>query len=135
MPIAARMTDANLSLKASGAITVTTTGTFIDLGAATEIRGDIVIDVTSVVSNDGNEFYILTLQGSTDGSTLGAYCAQCLWDAATPTSLPAANSKLVIPFTNAPYGTPYRYVRLVSTLSGTTPSANFAARISKGATS
>lgn len=135
MAVIARMNDSNLSLKSAGAITSTTSGSFLDLGAAARIDATMVFEVTSIDSTTGDEFYIVALEGSTDGSTVAARCGYWLWDAATALSLPAAGSRLEIPVTNAPYGTAYRYLRLTSTLAGTTPSVNFTARLTKGALS
>ena len=135
MAVIARMNDANLALKAAGAITSTTSGSFVDLGAAARLDSTIVIDITSIDSTTGDEFYIITLEGSTDGSTVHARCGYWLWDSTVAISMPAAGSRLEIPITNAPYGTAYRYLRLTFTLSGTTPSVNCSARLTKGALS
>lgn len=135
MAVIARMNDANLALKAAGAITSTTSGSFVDLGAAARLDATIVIEVTSIDSTTGDEFYIIALEGSSDGSTVAARCGYWLWDASAAVSLPTAGSRLEIPITNAPYGTAYRYLRLTSTLAGTTPSVNFSARLTKGALS
>lgn len=133
--------DAALNIRTlAAAITATETGAIIlDIGNGL-VDGDLVIDYSALDVVTGDECYAFTLEGSPDAAFGTAAnikaLAQLTIGGATGLNAPngvadAAAGRCVIPFRNERIGTTYRYVRLLTTLSGTTPSIVFAAFLAK----
>ena len=124
----------------AAAITATETGSIIiDIGNGL-VDGSLVIDYSALDVVAGDECYAFTLEGSPDAGFGTAAnikaLAQLTIGGATALNAPngaadAAAARLVIPFRNERVGTTYRYVRLLTTLSGTTPSITFSAFLAR----
>lgn len=136
-----RTYDAALNVRTlAAAITSTETGALIlDLGAGL-VCGDLVIDYSAMDTTTGDECYAFTLEGSPDAAfgTAGNIkaLAQLTIGGTTGLNPPngaadAAAGRLVIPFRNERIGTTYRYVRLLTTVSGTSATIIFAAFLAK----
>lgn len=105
--------DELLLLQAAGTFTATGNGAALDLGAAFAPGGgglpcQCAVQVTAIDTTDGNETYKFKLQDSPDNAA---------WTDRTPdTAATAVGACVVQGFIVQ------RYVRLVRTLAGTTPS-------------
>lgn len=113
--------DRALQLKASAAETASTDNTGLDLEATSEPGVGrpmaAILNITACVGNDGNETYTFHLEESADNITYTT-CSQTIsW-----TRLLTGN--LAVPgFVSK------RYVRLSSTIGGTTPSITYSAKL------
>jgi len=135
-----RIFDAALVIRAAGAaITSTETGSLIlDVGNGL-LDADLVIDVTAMDATTGDEGYAFTLEGSPDAAfgTAGNIVALARLNvggatgSAAPTGTATAIGRFLLPVRNEQNGTTYRYLRLLSTLSGTSPSITFSAFLTK----
>lgn len=139
-----RIADALLALKASGAVTTNTADSVIvDLGAG-KVLGELVVDITAIDVASADEVYHVRLQGSASptfasdivdlavlrlGSTVGV---------GGGVDNASVAARYLVPFTNeivktagaAPIN--YRYVRMYTTVGGTSPSITYSSRLSKG---
>lgn len=127
--------DDALSLKDAGAVATTTTETTIlDLGAGI-VDGFLVLDVSAVEVADGNEIYLICLEGSNVAAmTSGSVClAQIeMGNATAPADADTTTGRYVVPFRNEQNGTVYRYVRLYTEVAGTVATGiNYLAFIAK----
>lgn len=127
--------DDELNLKDAGLIASTTTGTTIlDLGAGI-VDGFLVLDVSAVEVADGNEIYLICLEGSnvaamSSGSVTLAQIE--MGNATAPADADTSTGRFAIPFRNEQNGTVYRYVRIYTEVAGTVATGiNFAAFIAK----
>jgi len=102
--------DSNLVLKASAAITTTTTGTSVDFGVA-DLADLTYRAVVSAVSGAGATL-TLAIQGSDDDSNFYTFA----------TFKPIA----AVGVYHVTCRTPYRYRRIYATTAGTSPSATTA---------
>lgn len=111
--------DATLVLQAAATITATTNSTAVDLAQGTPMRGLwAAVKLTSISGTAATVAY--KIQASSDNTTFSDIAV------AVPGTVSAA-AVLDIPFT-----TSLRYVRLVSTVAGTTPSIVHEAYIGQG---
>ena len=127
--------DDALSLKDAGLVASTTTETTIlDLGAGI-VDGFLVLDVSAVEVADGNEIYLICLEGSNVAAmTSGSVClAQIeMGNATAPADADTTTGRYVVPFRNEQNGTIYRYVRLYTEVAGTVATGiNYLAFIAK----
>lgn len=127
--------DDALSLKDAGLVASTTTETTIlDLGSGI-VDGFLVLDVSAVEVADGNEIYLVCLEGSNVAAmTSGSVClAQIeMGNATAPADADTTTGRYVVPFRNEQNGTIYRYVRLYTEVAGTVATGiNYAAFIAK----
>lgn len=123
----------------AAAITSTETGSVIlDLGDGL-FDANLIVDYSAMDKVTGDEGYHFMLEGSPDATfgTAGNIMnvAQLLIGGATATApngaADAASGRLCIPFRNERNGVLYRYVRLYTKLSGTSPSIVFMAFLAK----
>lgn len=127
--------DDALSLKDAGLVASTTTETTIlDLGSGI-VDGFLVLDVSAVEVADGNEIYLVCLEGSNVAAmTSGSVClAQIeMGNATAPADADTTTGRYVVPFRNEQNGTIYRYVRLYTEVAGTVATGiNYLAFIAK----
>lgn len=115
------MVDDSLEVQPAVTKTATFEGPALDLGDNYRAGGlgqpvGAVVEVTAIDDGDANETYTFTLQESEDGSTgwsdIGAAVA------ADAVGLVVAKGLVTV-----------RYVRLVATLGGTTPSITYSAHL------
>ena len=111
------------AIVASGAATVAGQARVLDLGTGM-IEGKMVIDSSAVDVADANETYRVALQG-----------CNAIGFGSNVVELASADMKATgrreVPFTNEQGATRYRYMRLFTTVSGTTPSINSTAFLTK----
>lgn len=133
-----RTYDNALKIRAAGAITSTETGSLIlDMGDSL-LEGDLVLDVTAMDVTTGDESYQFKLQGSPDAAFGTAGNIRVLAElivggatGATPNGAADTVGRFIIPFRNERNGTSCRYLRLLTTVAGTTPSINFVGFLAK----
>lgn len=113
--------DGDLELKAAGALTTSTDGNILDLGAGL-IDGYVVLDVSAVEIATGNEIFTISLEGSNTASMAsGSVCLakKVFGNLVVPMDAAlSAAGRYVIPFRNEEGGTLYRYVRLSTLIAG-----------------
>jgi hypothetical protein len=111
------------AIVASGAATVAGQARVLDLGTGM-IEGKMVIDSSAVDVADANETYRVALQG-----------CNAIGFGSNVVELASADMKATgrreVPYTNEQGATRYRYMRLFTTVSGTTPSINSTAFLTK----
>lgn len=114
--------DGDLELKAAGALTTSTDGDILDLGAGL-VDGYLVLDVTAVEVGNGNEIYTISLEGSNVAAmTSGSVCLakKVFGNLVVPMDAAlSAAGRYVVPFRNEEGGTTFRYVRLSTLIAGT----------------
>ena len=118
--------DSTLLLKAAALVAASAAGTLeIDTGGGW-FQGDMVIDVTAIEVDTGNEAYTVVLQGSPDDAFTAAtsveLVAKHLGDAATKltdTNKDDTTGRYIVPFHNLDNGTYYRYLRIYTVVAGT----------------
>lgn len=114
--------DGDLELKAAGALTTSTDGDILDLGAGL-VDGYLVFDVTAVEVATGNEIYTISLEGSNVAAmTSGSVCLakKVFGNLVVPMDAAlSAAGRYVVPFRNEEGGTTFRYVRLSTLIAGT----------------
>lgn len=113
--------DGDLELKAAGALTTSTDGDILDLGAGL-IDGYVVLDVSAVEIGSGNEIFTISLEGSNVAAmSSGSVCLakKVFGNLVVPMDAAlSAAGRYVIPFRNEEGGTLYRYVRLSTLIAG-----------------
>lgn len=113
--------DGDLELKAAGALTASTDGDILDLGAGL-VDGYLVLDVTAVEVGTGNEIYTISLEGSNVAAmTSGSVCLakKVFGNLVVPMDAAlSAAGRYVVPFRNEEGGTTFRYVRLSTLIAG-----------------
>jgi hypothetical protein len=128
--------DNALLLEASAAHTTAQTdvgATILDLGAGL-VCGHLVIDVTGIDVASTDEYYVISLEGSTVAAmTSGSVelAVSRMGNVTAPGDADTAVGRFVVPFRNEQNGTVYRYVRLSTKVDGTTPSITFSAWLAK----
>lgn len=114
--------DGDLELKSAGALTTSTDGDILDLGAGL-IDGYVVLDISAVEIGSGNEIFTISLEGSnTESMASGSVCLakKVFGNLVVPMDAAlSAAGRYVIPFRNEEGGTLYRYVRLSTLIAGT----------------
>jgi hypothetical protein len=128
--------DANLQLKDAGlvassaAATVDSAAQVLDVGTGF-FEGEIVIDVTAIEVDTGNELYSIALEGSSDsGFSSGTEVELCMLrlgdSSVTGSDVDNVVGRYTLPFNNRqPSGTAFsegynwRYLRLYTTVAGT----------------
>jgi len=120
--------DNNLALKdaglvaASAAAQVGGAAKIVDLGAG-RVEGAVVIDVSAIETDTGDEKYELELQLSNDAAfAAGNVVAEVvkLGDSSTTgSSADSGTGRREMPFTNEVAGTIYRYARMYTRIAGT----------------
>lgn len=114
--------DADLELKAAGALTTSTDGDILDIGAGL-VDGYLVFDVTDIETGSGNEIFTVSLEGSNVAAmTSGSVCLakKVFGNLVVPMDAAlSADGRYVVPFRNEENGTTYRYVRLSTLIAGT----------------
>lgn len=113
--------DGDLELKAAGALTTSTDGDILDLGAGL-VDGYVVLDVSAVEIGSGNEIFTISLEGSNVAAmSSGSVCLakKVFGNLVVPMDAAlSAAGRYVIPFRNEEGGTLYRYVRLSTLIAG-----------------
>lgn len=127
--------DDELNLKDAGLVATTTTESIIlDLGSGI-VDGFLVLDVSAVEVDSGNELYLICLEGSTVAAmTSGSVClAQIeMGNASAPADADTSTGRFAIPIRNEQNGVIYRYVRIYTEIAGTIATGiNFSAFIAK----
>lgn len=130
-----RTYDHSMLLKAAGLVATTTTeSTILDLGAGL-FEGDLVLDVTAVEVDNGDEKYTVHLEGSNAaamGSGSVTLCNIQLGNNTAPADQDIVAGRFIVPFRNEQNGTTYRYVRLYTVIAGTIATGiNYTAFIAK----
>ncbi|MES2973369.1 MAG: hypothetical protein V4757_07160 [Pseudomonadota bacterium] len=128
--------DNALLIKAAAAVGSSAAGSIIlDLGDGF-MDADVVIDVTAMEVDTGNEIYTISVEGSnvaamTSGSV--ELASKFLGNNAAPADADTAIGRHVLPFRNELGGVLYRYVRIYTTVAGTIASGgiNYAAFLAK----
>lgn len=142
--------DANLELKDAGGVTSSAAATVDSAAKVLNVgtgffEGDIVIDVTAIEVDTGNEIYSIALEGSNNSDfstgTEVELCMLRLGDSSTTgTDVDNIVGRYTLPFNNRqPSGTAFSdgycwpYLRIYTTVAGTIASGgiNFTAWISK----
>jgi hypothetical protein len=135
---AQRTIDESLTLKASGAVTADADHTIIDLGSDAAFKGEMLIDVSAIDIADTDETYQLILMGSasaTLASGIVHLASITVGDAATIANqgdVDSTTGRYIVPFSNILNDVAYRYVRLSTDVTGTSPSITFSAYAVKG---
>lgn len=133
------MFDYSHKLKDSGAVTASGYGTVdaaakvVNLGAGL-VRGNLVIDISSVKISANDEKYVIHLMGGTDESFTGQVSLaskEVGHRSQLQGNIDAKISRLVLPFMNEERGIVYPYVRVRHVISGSSPSINYSARLEK----
>lgn len=127
--------DDELNLKDAGLVATTTTeSTILDLGSGI-VDGFLVVDVSAVEVDSGNELYLICLEGSNVAAmTSGSVClAQIeMGNASAPADADTSTGRFAIPIRNEQNGVIYRYVRIYTEIAGTIATGiNFSAFIAK----
>lgn len=127
--------DDDLNLKDAGLVASTTTETtIVDLGSGI-VDGFLVLDVSAVEVADGNEIYLICLEGSNVAAmSSGSVCLSQIemGNASAPADADTSTGRFAIPFRNEQNGTVYRYVRIYTEVAGTVATGiNFSAFIAK----
>ena len=130
-----RTYDHSMLLKAAGLLASTATETTIlDLGQGL-FEGDLVLDVTAVEVDNGDEKYTVHLEGSNAaamGSGSVSLCNIQLGNNTAPADQDIVAGRFIVPFRNEQNGTTYRYVRLYTVIAGTIATGvNYTAFIAK----
>jgi hypothetical protein len=133
--------DAATELKDAGAITASGAGTVASVARVVNVGTGIidavlVIDVNALDITTGDEGYVLVLQGSdspTFASNIQNLAIHRAGDSTvTGESADSVIGRKTIPFNNqARDGSALPYLRIYATVSGTTPSVDFRAWITK----
>jgi hypothetical protein len=123
------MYDSTWLFKAAGAVAASAAASIVDTGSATaRVKGEIVIDVTAIEVDTGDEIYDIVLQGSPDaafGTDTNIRDLVSLTFADATTQRTDCNQddvigRYVMPFTNeGPTGTFFRYLRIYTVVAGT----------------
>lgn len=119
--------DMDLRLKDAGAITssaaaqVSGNAAVLDLGAA-RFEGVVVVNVSALDLASANETYSIDVEFS-NVAGMGSGVEKVVTVPVTATGY------IEVPFVNMKYGTVYRYMRLTTTVGGTTPSINYTAHV------
>lgn len=113
--------DSDLELKASAALTTSTDGDILDIGAGL-VDGYLVLDVSAVETGSGNEIFTISLEGSNVAAmTSGSVCLakKVFGNLVVPMDAAlSAAGRYVVPFRNEENGTTFRYVRLSTLIAG-----------------
>lgn len=135
--------DFTMRLKDAGAITadaaaqVGGAAAVLDLGAS-RVDGRVVIDVSAIDVSSGDELYNLKAQFSNSSTFASGVIGGPLLALGDSTVLIGESADSVVgryelPFTNEINGTTYRYMRMYTDVTGTTPSINYVANAFKKA--
>jgi hypothetical protein len=120
--------DIDLLLKDAGAITSSAAAQVggsarqIDVGGASKslFEAELIIDVSAIDFTSANETYQIEVEVS-DTSGFGSGVVDIVW-------IPVyAVGRIRVGVSNLKSGTAYRYMRLTTTVGGTTPSINYTA--------
>lgn len=129
--------DIQTLLKDAGAITasaaaqVSSAAQILDMGSA-RFDATVVVDVSALDISSADENYVITLQGSNSATFASGIQNLANVNLGATASRPggAADSlvgRYELMATNEQADVTYRYVRLYTTVSGTTPSINYTA--------
>ena len=130
------MYDDALNLKDSAAVVATATESIVvDLGPGL-VDGFMVLDVTAMEVDSGNEKFTIHLEGSTVAALASGSVTLAnipLGAATDPADATTSTGRFAVPFRNEQNGTLYRYVRLYTLVAGTIDSTGitFSAFIAK----
>lgn len=133
------MFDYTHILKDAGAVTssgygqVDSEAKTVNLGSGL-VRGNVIIDVTSLALMDNDELYQLHLMGGDDSSftnTVALASIEIGTKEQTEANLDSKLGRYVLPFQNEKNGVVYPYVRIRHAISGTSASINYIARLEK----
>ena len=138
-----KIVDSLLQLKDAGAITADAAATVggsaqvLDMGGGH--LGDnakVVIDISAAEVDTGNELYEIKVQGTNTAAFGGTDIVDLivirLGDAAVLAGASdLTTGRYVIPFSLTQGDTTYRYIRAYTDVTGTTPSINYTAFVSK----
>jgi hypothetical protein len=133
------MLDHTHILKDAGAVTssgygqVDSEAKTVNLGSGI-VRGNVIIDVTALALMDNDELYQLHLMGGDDSSftnTVALATIEIGCKEVTEANLDSKAGRYILPFENEKNGVIYPYVRIRHSISGTTASINYTARLEK----
>lgn len=133
--------DSAIQLKDAGALTATATtqvggvDASIDLGSSRFQKGSVVIDVSAIDVADGNEVYIIDLQGSNTSNFASVQTVARIQlgdSTVNGSSTDSVIGRRMLYWDNVGHvaageAVPQRYLRLRLTVGGTSPSINFQA--------
>lgn len=129
-----RTYDNALLLSASGTQTASTVGSIIlDIGAGL-FDADWIIDVGAIKTSAADEKYGFILEGSNVAAMssgivqLAAYAGG---NVTAPVTVVTTTGRILVPFRNEQDGVLYRYVRINTTIAGTSPTTTFISWIAK----
>jgi hypothetical protein len=129
-----RTYDNALLLRASSALTTTTTETIIlDIGAGL-FDASWICDVTAIDVSSADEKYTVILEGSNVAAMSSGVVELArldLGNVTTPITVVTGTGRFLTEFRNEIAGTLYRYVRIQTTIVGTTPTITFLSWIGK----
>jgi hypothetical protein len=122
--------DSTLQLKdaglvaASAAAQVASSNQIINLGGAVPFLGVVVIDVTALEVDTGDEIYTIILEGSNSSSFASGNVALAAMPMGHATALAAGlasagTGRFELPFINVQADTAYQYLRLYTKIAGT----------------
>lgn len=126
------------ALTASGAAQVGGAARVVNVGAGI-INAVLVIDVDAIDITTGDEGYVIILQGSTSptfaSDVQNIFVHRAGDSTVTGESVDSTIGRRTFPISNqARDGSPLPYLRIYATISGTTPSVNFRAWLTKNPT-
>lgn len=126
--------DAATVLKAAGLIAASVDGATLDLGEGL-FDGFLVLDVSAVEIDSGNEIYTVSVEGSSvPAMTSLSVCLakKVLGNVVVPMDNPTGIGRFVVPFRNEENGVLKRYIRLSTLVAGTVATGiNFTAFLAK----
>ena len=135
-----RTFDSELELTDAGAIIESAAGLvdesaqIIDVGTG-KFDGTVVIDVTAITINDRDELYQIAIQGSSDSAFADTYESLAILELGNAdvlvSDVDSTVGRYMVPFSNERNGTNYQYIRIYTTISGTSPSITMISRIGK----
>lgn len=127
--------DADLLLKASGAVTSTAASSILNLGDA-RWDGRVIVDVSALDVASGDESYELRVQlsdSATFASGIQTVAAFKFGDSTvTGGSADTVVGRYELGFSNEFNGTLYTYVRINAVIAGTSPTITYAAYLAPG---
>jgi hypothetical protein len=121
------------AVTADGAAQVSSAARILDLGAA-RLDGRVIVDVSAIDVSSGDERYDVNIQFSSSATFASDVVPGAGISLGDSSTIPGQSADSVIgryefPFSNEINGTTYRYARVYTNVSGTTPSINYTAYI------
>ena len=133
------MLDTEHILKDAGAVTssgfgeVDSSPQVVDLGSGI-VRGNCIIDLAAMVMQGNDQLYQLHLMGGDDASftkTVALATMELGPKETIESNWDSKLSRFIMPFQNEQGGVIFPYIRIRHTISGSSPSINYTARLEK----